>query len=296
MSNPNIPTDASYVGLYYAVLGVGGFAMEEGFKTIVLLPVTPLEQYDVTESVQAEFEVRYFNEAIGLYKDATNTHIISTSFDESTNKFPIDSITMTAADFVSRVKECCIISVGKLQFLYLDFMMYVNNYFSYANGFSSIFTVEDYNEFNNGIFDAKAFIDLINGKTLDPVTGEYVLDLSGSVVINDINNTLSYINSSNVFNNRPSGGNNGGDFSIRDGFIEGDLIFIPDGITVTLTVDIITNGITLNTLGVTQCTQLTNLYDYSVGYFSSTTTNSQTNITRIVKAPLLLKLKNIPCQ
>ena len=291
--NPFVAYDASYVGLYYALLGVGGFAMEEGFQTITMVPINPLNQYDVTESVQVMFDVRYFNEALGLYKDATNTHILSSSFDQNTLKFPIDTITLQAADFVSRMIAEYVISVGKLQFIYMDFMMYVNDYFSYANGFSTLFTLEDANNFNNGVFDASAFIHLINGKTLNPDTGEYVADLSGSITISDVNNILNYLVYADPFNNRPKSGNNGAGYTEQDGFLEGDLIFIPTGITVTLTVDVTTNGIILNTLGVEHCHQLTNVYDYNIGYFSSITTNTQTNITRIIKAPLLIKLMNL---
>jgi hypothetical protein len=186
-----------------------------------------------------------------------------------------------------------VISLGILQFIYMDFMMYVNKYFGYANGFSTLFTLEAENEFNGGVFDANAFIHLINGKTLNPDTGEFVADLSGSITISDVNNILNYLVYADPFNNRPSTGNNGAGYTKQDGFLEGDLIFVPTGLTITLTVDVTTNGIVLNTLGAQYCQQLTNMYDYNVGYFSSTTTNTQTNITRVIKAPLLIKLMNL---
>ena len=275
MSNPIQPTDASYVGLYYAVEGLGGYVMEEGLATITLIPIGQLTQFDVTESLQIMYDVKKFNQKLG-------------TFDTDLNQFQYDSIEITAPDFVEEMTEAKVISVGKLQFLYSDFIMYVDEYFAYANGFSTLFNLSAEPNFNNGIFDASAFIYIINGHSLNPDTGEYVLDLSGSIKINNIKSTIDYVIYSNAFNNRDPSSN----YTLQDGFIEGDLIFVPNGITITLNLNIVTNNIYLNNLGIEHTNDLTNSVNYSDGYFSSNTTNTQTQITRVVKAPMLIKLMN----
>lgn len=292
MSNP-ITYDNSYVGLYYAFTGLGGYQMEEGVKTITMIPANQINQYDVTNSVQIKFDVRTFNEKIGLYKDASNINIISSAFDISNNVFPTDSITITSPDFVNGVFEQNIISVGKLWTLYSDFIFYVNEYFSYANGFSALFTLSSQVELNNGVFDAHEFVHIINGQTLDPSTGIYIKDLSGSVTVSYINQLLTYVVYANPFNNRPPNGNQGGPFTLQDGFIEGDLVFIPNGITITLNLDINNNNIQLNNLGDIHVADLNRQTNYTDGYFSCTTTTTETNITRVVKAPLFLILMNL---
>lgn len=291
--NPYVPYDASYVGLFYAFEGLGGFDMEQGLQNITLIPIEQINKYDVTDSVQILYDVRLFNEKLGLYKDYQNINIISTSFDPLTLKFPYDSITITADEFVSNVDANEVLSVGKLQTLYSDFILYVNDYFGYSNGFSTLFNISSQIDINNGVFDSDAFIYIINGKTLDPNTGEYVNDLSGSVIINNINNLLNNVTYNDPFNNRGPNGNNGNGYDIQYGFIEGDLIFIPTGVTVTLNVDVNNNNITLNSLGAAHLSQLNASCNYTNGYFSSVTTTTNTNIKRVIKAPLLLKLINI---
>ena len=151
--------DVSYIGLYPAISATGGFIMEEGFKTITMIPVQQIGEYDVTLAIQVVMDVRFFNEKIGLYKDATNTNILTTSFDNSTNRFPTDNITITAEEFTAGVTNITqVISVGKYNTLYSDFINYVNDYFSYADGFSTIFSLSSMVDINGGVFDASAFI------------------------------------------------------------------------------------------------------------------------------------------
>jgi len=205
----------------------------------------------------------------------------------------LDSITIHSTDFVNNIKESNIISVGKLTTLYSDFVTYINDYFGYANGFSALFNLSSQVNIHSGIFNANAFINIINGQTLNQSTGEYVNDLSGSVTVNYINNLLNYVVYSNPFNNRNPSDNNGAGYSIQDGFIEGDLIFIPNGITITLNVIINNNNITLNNLGSTFLSNLNANTNYVNGYFSSSTNTTNTNIQRVFKAPLLIKLMNL---
>lgn len=293
IQNPVTGFDISFVGLYYALSGTGGYEIEQGAKNITMLPVNQINQYDVTDSVQVLFDVRIINEKLGLYKDPTNQYIITTSFDTSMNAFPTQSISITAHEFVTEVHAANIISVGKLITLYSEFITYINNYFGYANGFSTIFTLSSQFDINAGIFDANAFINLINGSTLNPITGEYITDLSGSIQIEYVNDLLNAIVYSNPFNNRNQHGNNGLGYSNKDGFIAGDLIFVPLGLTITLRLNIINNNVNLNNLGTTHVAQLCSASNYVHGYFSSNTTVTNTEIVRIVKAPLLIQLANL---
>jgi hypothetical protein len=70
--NPIVATDSSYVGLFYAYGASGGFIMEQGFNDVVLIPYEKINKYDVTEALQVKYDVRVFNEKIGLFKDSDN--------------------------------------------------------------------------------------------------------------------------------------------------------------------------------------------------------------------------------
>ena len=286
LGNRNV-FDISYIGYYPAISASGGFIMEQGLQTITMIPVQEIGNYDVTLAIQIYMDVRFFNEKIGLYKDPTNTIIWQTAFDKSTNRFPTDTITVTAEQFIDQVRYTPqILSVGKLNTLYSDFIAYVNDYFSYADGFSSLFNLSSVVDINGGVFDASALLQLIQGNTYDPVTEEYIQDLSGAIQITDINKILNAIVYSNPFQNRTEGNTN------QDGFLAGDLIFVPDGVTTVLNLNIQNSQITLNSLGLSHTQSLTEASNYQEGYFSSYTTNTETNIQRTVKAPLLIILSN----
>lgn len=293
MSNPIIAMDASYVGLYYAFSATGGYQLEQGLKTIAMLPVNQINQFDVTDSVQIKFDVRTVNRYFGLEKDANNQNIISTTYNQTTGLFPTDTFSISSADFLANITLDRIISVGRLSRLYSDFIQYVNDYFGYPNGFTSIFTLSSQISANNGVFDASALLNIMTESTLNPATGEYVNALTGTVTVNYINQLISYACFANTFDNRNPGTNNGGNFTLQDGFIDGDIIFIPNGITVTLNLDIIPNNINWNSLGAAHVSSLISASNYTSGYFSSTTTNSISNIKQVVIAPLLLRLTNL---
>ena len=44
--------------------------------------------FDVTNAVQINMDVKALNERLGIFKDASNKQILSTSFNSQTNKFP----------------------------------------------------------------------------------------------------------------------------------------------------------------------------------------------------------------
>lgn len=292
ISNPNtiISTDASYVGLYYAYEASGGFAMEKGVGNTIMFPYSQINQYDVTNSLQIKFDVRTFNEKIGLFKDSSNVGIENTTYNSSTDGFSINNITLSAEEFVSAVDVNEVISVGKYRTLYSDFQTLLNNYFGYPQGFNMLFTVSSQIVINNGIFDASAMVDILTYRALN-ASGEYVKTTTGSINILNTNSLLRYACEYNPFNNRTTQ-------TVEDGFIENDLIYIPTGTTITLVANITNsdssnNYIIPTTPGLNAIIQSSPGKDYSNGFYSQVTTYTSSAITRVVKVPLLLVLKNL---
>jgi hypothetical protein len=86
---------------------------------------------------------------------------------------------------------------------------------------------------------------------------------------------------------------------VGDGFMAGDLIFVPSGTKITLNLNIAAEAyLPINNIGATSTYLETlraaqqNSYQYN-GYYTETTTASLTNINREVTAPLLIRLANI---
>lgn len=249
-----IPIDTPYEGFFYAFYGSGGFTMDQCFNTIKLTQPNPLLRYDVTKALQVKFDVRTFNAKLGLYKDANNIGITSTTFNPVTDNFSINEITINADEFVSGLTKEQVISVGSYSTMYSDFKQLVNTYFGYAGGFSSLFSQASEFDINNGVFDASALINIINPYS-NPA-GENVKQVTGSITISDINSLLKYAIDRNIFGNRntqSSVGNSSdtsanytgasttqeenyynSNYGMADGFIAGDLIFIPAGTTIKL--------------------------------------------------------------
>lgn len=291
-ANPIVPLDASYVGLFYAYEASGGYVMEQGFANIVMIPYERINKYDVTESLQVEFDVRTFNRKIGLLKDALNIGIINTAYDPTTNHFPTDTVALNAYEFTEGMNASQVISVGKYKTLYSDFQIFLNAYFGYPQGFDTLFTIQSRININNGIFDASALMHLLTHQALN-ASGEYVNTVTGEISINHVNALLRFANQYNPFNNRTPNQSN-----VSDGFIDQDLIFIPTGTTVTLyvnikNVDAYPNYIALTASGETYLQNITHDGDYTNGYFSQTTTVTSDYIKRVIKVPLLMRLTNL---
>ena len=169
--------------------------------------------------------------------------------------------------------------------------------------------------------------------------------VTGTVRISNINALLKYAIDGDVFNNRnpqqstgtasnpvnppvidPSGYDASGEtfsstlyksnYGMADGFIAGDLIFIPEGTTVKLHLVIDSeNYYPLNSIGPSNVSNLISTMDalrtLDVSYkdasgnediyrtstnaklLTETTTATTTNIDRILTAPLLIKLANL---
>ena len=321
INNPPIGNSTPYSGFFYAFYGAGGFTMDQCFNTIKLIQQNPLLRYDVTKALQVRYDVREFNEKIGLYKDSNNIHVLSSDFNAVSDRFPTDSITITSTEFVSNMLSDYVISVGTYSTIYSDFIEYVNTYFGYAGGFSSLFSQASEFDINGGVFDANSFINIINEYGPD-ASGANVKALTGSITISNINNLLKYAIDGNVFNNRTPQQETGtaadpnsymdasSNYGMADGFVAGDLIFIPAGTTINLHLVIdseLSNP--LNNLGPNNVNALTQTMDalrtgssqyydangnlQSYADFSETSTATTTNIDRTLTAPLLIKLDNL---
>jgi len=285
------PTDASYSGTYYSIIAQGGYDISQGLPRINLAPQTPIATYDLTNAVKVLFDVRTFNTKLGVTKDASNVDILDSSYNAIAERFPNDTITISAADFVAGMTQSQVVSVGTYSTLYSDFNLYVNTYFGYAGGFSSLFaSVNNYN-YNNGVFDASAFINIITEKSID-ASGASVSNLAGSVNILNVNNLLRYAIDANVFGNRNPGNRN---YDMSDGFLAGDIIYIPEGTNVTLSLVITSENYNpINNMGPTNTNQISNYSQkYGSSYYTESTVASLTGITRTLKAPLVFILSNL---
>jgi hypothetical protein len=366
----NFPGYASvsnpYTGMVYAFYGSGGFTIDQCFNTIHLIPESKIYQYDVTNAVQVLFDVRTFNEKLGLFKDQNNQYITFSSYDTVRDVFTtateynegnvatssvLDSITLSADEFVNGLLANYVMSVGSYNTLYMDFIQYVNTYFGYAGGFGSLFSGASEFNLNGGVFDANAFINIIN--PYYTASGENVKPLTGTITLTNINSLLKYAINTNCFNNRnpvtdisssDPGTTNASrypglkdgssyslpssyqvttdpsyqaDWGMADGFVAGDLIFVPAGTTVSLHVVLDTELFApLNNIGpvnlgfnadgtirVGSLTYATNqqtalvttnpYYNVALGQFTTDSSATTLNIDRTLTAPLMIKLANL---
>lgn len=283
-------------GLQPAFSASGGFILERGFSTIKMLPQSDINVYDVTNAIQLTFDVKTFNQKLGLTKNESNVNIMTSNFNYITDTFPVDSISLSATEFVNGLTASSVLSVGSYSTMYSDFISYVSSYFGNFSGFETLFDEETVFSLNDGIFDADAFIKLITQSDVSG-NGSYVSAVSGQITISNINNLLRRIVDANLFGNRTPTGTNGTaadpsnntNYGVADGFIAGDLIWIPEGTTVNLSIEIDAEMfLPINNIG-PSLVQNTN---YVNGNFSASTNATTTNIQRTLKAPMLIKLVN----
>jgi hypothetical protein len=306
-----------YTTTVFALNATGGFTMERGFDDIKFREADAIPRYDVTDAVQILFDVATFNAKLGLVKDATNENIVTSDFDEVDDCFKsggveVNSVVLTATDLINgmNVDGKQVISVGKYATLYSDYKNYVSSYFGFDGGFSSLFTAaSEFNIDTTNVFDGASFVRLLNGETIN-ATGSYITDLSGSITVGNLTKLLRFAVDSNCFGNRTPGtsdasGSNfvdengtavdpsyNGNYGVEDGFIAGDLIWVPSGTTITLNLVIDSESfLPLNNLGPAfASTNYTQTTSYTGDNFSQTTSANTNLITRTVRAPLLIKL------
>lgn len=153
---------------------------------------------------------------------------LNTSYDRKTQIFSdtlgnqVDSVTINAQEFsidISNGGNMSILSVGVLATLYDDFDDYVKQYFGYAGGFASLFESAGTFEIGEGFNEDKLFSLITdssnNGTWSNDACGnpvftnvsaagqfKYNADISGSISINNIVQSLRFVVDSNIFGNR----------------------------------------------------------------------------------------------
>ena len=279
----NDPTLSLFEGEVYAFNATGGFVMERGFDDIKLHEQTAPVHVDVTDAIQITMDVATFNSKIDL-----------TSFNEMSDSFGVDEITISSEDLTTGVTSASqVLSVGKYSTLYSDFQSYVSVYFGFDGGYSSLFAAASEFEIDTGnVFDGDSFVALLNGVTQD-ASGRYISDLEGSITIANIAKLLKYSVDGNVFGNRDPEVKNWG---VSDGFVAGDLIWVPAGTTVTLKLAIDPEALNpLNNAGpgYGSTTAQTQTTSFTSGLFTLETTATTELITRVAQAPLLIKLVTV---
>lgn len=285
---PNNIINGRYNGSCYAFGASGGLYVSQGFnEPIKLRQDQMLEKYDVTDAIQIKFSARTINKKLSILKDANNVNTVQAWYDTLTDTLHDDSINICSCDFIDGVNTESIISIGKLSSLYFDFKTCVASYFGDPGGFASLFAYEQEFQINGGIFDASAYVQTIN-KSKFNINGSFVSDLSGHITVNDINKLLKFTIDTNVFNNRDPRVKN---YGMVDGFIAGDLIFIPEGFTISLSLDIETENYSpINNVGPSYLNAIRNRLNWTRGLVKRTTTSTTTNITQTTTVPILLVL------
>ena len=290
MANPS--TYYYLEGYYYSFTGSGGFVGESGAPAVRYDLNEIFDKFDMTDAVQVLYDVKTFNSKIGLIKDVSNTTIIDSSFNDSSGNFPIDEFSITAEEFVNGMQTDHVISVGRLNTLYDEFGDFVDQYFS-NGGFETLFSNTSDNTINNGIFDASSFIHIISEKPID-ASGQYVSELTGSISINHVNELLKTACVINVFGNRDISENP----VVENGFISGDLIFIPSGLQITLHTEIDTEQFLPNNsaAGISSVQELIQNSDYASQdlIYSMQSAATVEQISRVTNVPLLIRLADLP--
>ena len=194
-------------------------------------------------------------------------------------KFGLDAITITNSDIVNT--HTSVYDVDSISSLYSDFNQYVTNWLSSGNfinlfdasstipsaGFTRadlwklFFMGTSAEDSANYLTNDKSRIDGNNvpnpptwdaSMSLTGYPGQYVSCLSGSLTISNINDLLVSAQTNNYFNNRVNNAANPNDVTTVDisgGFLPGDVIYIPDGLSINLNVNILQNGIAYSSGG-----------------------------------------------
>tara|TARA_B110000285_G_scaffold230632_1_gene297615 strand:+ start:886 stop:2736 length:1851 start_codon:yes stop_codon:yes gene_type:complete len=283
-------SDGAYVGDTYAIDSSGGFDIQQSFPEIQLQDTTIASRFDVTDALQIKYSVRRMNDRIGITKDENNDKTLFIEFDASNDMLINDTVTITSDDLLKYITTDSIISMGRLSTLYSDFNYTVLEYFGAPYGFSTLFAGEQYYNVNQGVFDPSALLQLFNKFDFN-INGTLVTDLSGYFKVHGVSENLRYSSGTNIFDNRPEEKSMG----VTDGFVEGDLLYISNGINITLKVDIEQEPYSpISNIGPTNLSSINNLINYTESQTNvhKLTTSTTTNITQTYSVPILIELVN----
>ncbi len=261
--NQIIPEDHPYIGFYYAGKAEGGFAIEQGVHYIELIKLNNFEQYDMTNAIQIGFDVRILNEKLGLIKSDDHT-IVSTSF--VNGSFPIDNINITVTEFLSQINLNSIISYEPWKYIMDRFTDYIANYF-------------------NGVYPLKHEPPLTK-ETFVQLFKSIKNTMQGEIHVRHIYCMLEDFVKYNPFTNRTE------DEGIEYGFMTGDLLYIPNGLSITLSMNVMNNSITINDLVINSTT---NCFcscgpPVKINIKDKVQNTLPTALTYTIQTPLLLKL------
>ena len=265
----------------------GGFTIQQNLQDVSLNEQNPLSVYDISSAIQIRLGVRSLNSAIGIEKDDTNSNVVETTYDASSELFSPNTLTYTTTELLESITQENILTIGKMSTLYSDFNTTVEKYFGLPTGFGSLFSEEHARTLNEGVFDISGLYSIMSGSNFN-IEGSYVTDLSGSFTIENVSEKLRYIVDTDIFNNRGAMG-----FGIEDGFIENDLIYLADGITVTIKVDIEEEVYSpKNNVGPTNLQAIDSTINYvdASNNVRKVTTYSTSNITQSYTVPILFIL------
>ena len=257
-----------FTSLDYVIIGEGGFSTEQYLGEIPYIGTnfTDMTQlFDLTNVLHINFDVRIFNDKIGIYKNESNTTVINSSSTTIKDiEFGVheDFITITADEFLNNIKPEHIVSLGKYETLYRDFKRKADVYFGYATKYETLFDKTGNILITSDIITPNNLVELLTERSLDN-SNNYVYNLSGFIQVYQLTNILSFLSETNPFNNRT--------FHTRnDGFIAGDRILILSGITITL-----------------------ELRTGNKEYITTPLYNNDLILKHTINAPLLLTLQNL---
>ena len=292
-----------YSGTIYAFYGSGGFFIDKSFNMIRLAAENQIYTFDSTTAVQVTYDVRKMNSKLGLIKDASNQFILQSRYNPLLDEYPTDTITISANEFISEISTANILSLGGLVTIYNDYVNYVNSYFSFPAGFHTLLSTQSNTDTNDGIFDASGFIQLLQ-PLLTP-GGDTFNTTNGIITIANINTSLRYAVNTNAFGNRDPNSNsapyasdpiNTHNFGLGDGFMVGDLIFAPTGISIGLNTTLKPNFFntpdTPNGLedAVNQTNYQNLVASTNAGLYNTVPDPSANLLQRTITVPLLIKL------
>ena len=199
-----------YRGSQYAIMGTGGFQMADSAKQIKLQSVPNVAKIDVSLAAQFLFP-----------SDVLNTLLQSNPSDQNI-------LRISSETFLSNIlSPDSILSVGNFENLFEKYTDDVQSKMGVPFKYSSIFSIST--QESGRIFNAKSLYDLLQG-CLASELGEIVPALTGEILLLDVSRTLSDIRRMNLFANVGA--------SSRNRFMPGDLIYVSDGISITMTTDL----------------------------------------------------------
>jgi hypothetical protein len=162
--------------------------------------------------------------------------------------------------------------------------------------------LDEYRYYERALSDAE-ISSQYNYYTISP-GAKVTNDLSGSITIFNINNLLRNAVDANVFGNRTPNVGTGiasdpsynSNYGVGDGFLDGDIIWVPSGTTIKLSVGIDAESfLPLNNVGPETSATLMAAQDtnFGSGNFAQATTATTTKISRTIQAPLMIRIANL---